>query len=148
MKNNWLRMKKQFLAYMSREKLTQLEYRDDAKYSLLNPTCKQIKEVPFIQNNPEKQQTITATAISQDNAAERQLKERKDKIEMLKRSLMQPVSRAEVRRQSVVVSLTQNNMSSEVAEFRRKQLTQYDTTQKAPAKLDPNNSMRRLSITA
>ena len=99
-------MKKQFLAYMSREKLTQLEYRDDAKYSLLNPTCKQIKEVPFIQNNPEKQQTITATAISQDNAAERQLKERKDKIEMLKRSLMQPVSRAEVRRQSVVVSLT------------------------------------------
>ena len=53
MKNNWLRMKKQFLAYMSREKLMQLEYRDDAKYSLLNPTCKQIKEVPFIQNNPE-----------------------------------------------------------------------------------------------
>ena len=29
MKTNWLRMKMQFLAYMSKEKLMKLEYRDD-----------------------------------------------------------------------------------------------------------------------
>lgn len=40
MKTNWLRMKKQFLAYMSKEKLLQLEYRDDPNVSRLNPTSK------------------------------------------------------------------------------------------------------------
>ena len=40
MKTNWLRMKKQFLAYMSKDKLLQLEYRDDQAYSRLTPTCK------------------------------------------------------------------------------------------------------------
>ena len=40
MKTNWLRMKKQFLAYMSKEKLLQLEYRDDQNFSKLNPLFK------------------------------------------------------------------------------------------------------------
>jgi len=48
MKTNWLRMKKQFLAYMSKEKLQQLEYRDDSCYNLLEPTCTGIKEVPYM----------------------------------------------------------------------------------------------------
>lgn len=40
MKTNWLRMKKQFLAYMSKDKLLQLEYRDNQSYSRLKPTSK------------------------------------------------------------------------------------------------------------
>lgn len=66
MKTNWLRMKKQFLAYMNKEKLLQLEYRDDQSYSRLKPTSKQIKEVPYMQNNPEQKQVVMATAVAGD----------------------------------------------------------------------------------
>lgn len=68
MKTNWLRMKKQFLAYMSAEKLLQLEYRDDQKFNKLQPTIKQIKEVPYMQNNPNKPpQVATSFNPASDN---------------------------------------------------------------------------------
>ena len=86
MKNNWLRMKKQFLSYMSKVKLMSLEYRDDAKYGRLQPTSKQIREVPFMQNNPETQKQVRATSISSAEEAKR--RERQDKIDVLKKSLM------------------------------------------------------------
>ena len=71
MKTNWLRMKKQFLAYMSKDKLLQLEYRDHMAYSRLKtPTCKQIKEVPYMQNNPESKNGTTASAVACGNAFE------------------------------------------------------------------------------
>ena len=49
----------------------------------------------------------------------------------------------------MAVSLTQNNMIGEINRFNKKvgNLQKVDLLQKAPAKLDPNNSMRRLSIT-
>lgn len=43
---------------MSTEKLLRLEYRDDAKYNRLKPTSKVIKEISYMQNNPDKQQGI------------------------------------------------------------------------------------------
>ena len=47
------------------------------------------------------------------------------------------------------VCLTHTNMKSEVEEFRRKQLElARGNIQKAPAKQDPNSSLRRLSITS
>lgn len=61
---------------------------------------------------------------------------------------MQPVIKDSARRNSVAyVSLTQNNMSSEVERFRKKQMTLAKQIHKAPAKIDPNSSLRRLSIT-
>lgn len=148
MKTNWLRMKKQFLAYMSKEKLMKLEYRDDQKYNQLEPSSKVIKEVPYSQNNPDMKQGVTATSIS--NATEEKTRdERQKKIDMLKQSLTKPMARPQERRGSVAVSLTQNNMLSEINRFKHKQslLQRVDSVQKAPAKMDPNNSMRRLSIT-
>jgi hypothetical protein len=41
---------------MSTEKLLRLEYRDDTKINRLKPTSKIIKEIPYMQNNPVKQQ--------------------------------------------------------------------------------------------
>lgn len=76
MKTNWLRMKKQFLAYMSKEKLMELEYRDDQKYKKLNPTCKQIKEVTYMQNNPQNKNFVTATSMPSDSEEELKRKER------------------------------------------------------------------------
>ena len=67
MKTNWLRMKKQFLAYMSKEKLSQLEYRDDQKYNSLQPTAKEIKQVPYMQNNPANKNVISATSEATGN---------------------------------------------------------------------------------
>ena len=66
---------------------------------------------------------------------------------MLKRELMQPANKDKTKRGAVAVSLTQNNMHSEIALLRRKQMTVEEQVQKAPAKLDPNTSLRRLSIT-
>lgn len=63
MKTNWLRMKKQFLAYMSKEKLLQLEYRDDDRYNQLEPKRAPIKEIPFMLNNPKIPPKVTATSI-------------------------------------------------------------------------------------
>jgi len=86
MKTNWLRMKKQFLAYMSKEKLLQLEYRDDERYNQLEPKRTPMKEVPFMQNNPKMPPKVTATSIvescTQDDLKR---KERHEKIEQLKR---------------------------------------------------------------
>ena len=48
MKINWLRMKKQFLAYMSKEKLEQLEYRDDRFYERLQPSRQIIREPSYM----------------------------------------------------------------------------------------------------
>ena len=53
----------------------------------------------------------------------------------------------------MAVSLTQNNMSKEIRDFNRKQFTMGGRggpppIMRAPAKNDPNSSMRRLSITA
>jgi len=39
----------QFLAYMNRDKLLQLEYRDDAAYNLLKPDQKAVKEISYMQ---------------------------------------------------------------------------------------------------
>ena len=55
---------------MSKDKLLQLEYRDDYNFSRLNPTCKQIKEVPYSQNDPESRQNVTATAVASGNDEE------------------------------------------------------------------------------
>ena len=44
------------------------------------------------------------------------------------------------------VYLTQNNMVSEIETLRKKQFEE-NNIYKAPAKLDPNKSMRQLSIT-
>ena len=90
---------------------------------------------------------MTATAISTGNADEDKRKEKQARIEQLKREMLQPISKRDARRGSVAFSLTQNNMSSEIAQFRKKQMTMQDKVGKAPAKLDPNSSMRRLSIT-
>lgn len=105
MKTNWLRMKKQFLAYMNKEKLMKLEYRDDEVYNQLKPTSKVIKEVPYLQNDPDRQQGVTATAINGANE-EAKRKEKQAKIEMLKSQLTRPVQRDGGRRGSVAVSLT------------------------------------------
>ena len=55
---------------MSKEKLLQLEYRDDQKYERLNAVRKQIKEVPYMQNNPS-QQKVTATANNSEEETKR-----------------------------------------------------------------------------
>ena len=61
--------------------------------------------------------------------------------------MLQPINKKDARRGSVAFSLTQNNMASEINQFKRKQLTMANKVGKAPAKLDPNSSMRRLDIT-
>jgi len=61
---------------MSKEKLMELEYRDDQKYKKLNPTCKQIREVTYMQNNPQNKNFVTATSMPSDNEEEIKRKER------------------------------------------------------------------------
>lgn len=85
MKTNWLRMKKQFLAYMKQQKLMQLDYRDDARYNALNPQRASVKEVSYMQNNPERQKEVTATSIVPSQPNDEMEKLKKDKIEQLKR---------------------------------------------------------------
>ena len=46
-----------------------------------------------------------------------------------------------------IMEQCQECMHSEIALLRRKQMTVEEQVQKAPAKLDPNTSLRRLSIT-
>jgi hypothetical protein len=78
---------------------------------------------------------------------------RQAEIEKLRKQFVQPADKNNVRRGSLCMSLTQNNfsMKKEVA-MCRKNMTingraNLNDIQKAPA-LDPNKSMRRLSITA
>ena len=52
---------------MSTEKLLRLEYRDEAKYTRLKPTSKVIKEVAFMQNNPDKQQGVPVTFTDEES---------------------------------------------------------------------------------
>jgi len=93
----------------------QLEYRDDAHYNALEPQRMVIKEVPYMMNNPDTQKQVTATSIVPSGTIEDiSRKERQDKIEQLKQQLTKPVNRDNARRGSVAVSLTQNNMMSEV----------------------------------
>ena len=53
---------------------------------------------------------------------------------------------SKARRGSVAVALTQKNMEAEIQKFNR--FKTGDPLSKAPAKLDPNSSMRRLNINA
>lgn len=64
---------------------------------------------------------------------------------------MQPMKAGDRRRGSLAVSLTQNNMIVEINRFNKPMINtinQVDLYNKAPAKQDPNNSLRRLSITS
>ena len=47
MKSNWLQMKVQCLAYLGRDRLKQLEYRNEAQHSLLKPTIKVVKQSSY-----------------------------------------------------------------------------------------------------
>ena len=63
---------------------------------------------------------------------------------------MQPLTSGDHRRGSLAVSLTQNNMAGEINRFNRQSsgfINQFEALNKAPAKQDPNHSLRRLSIT-
>ena len=93
---------------------------------------------------------VTATSIVPSGSSEDlKRKERYEKIEQLKRQLNAPIQKDRAKRGSVQVCLTHTNMKSEVEEFRRKQLElARGNIQKAPAKQDPNSSLRRLSITS
>ena len=75
---------------MSHEKLVQLEYRDDTEYQKLKPTVKQIKETPYMQNNPDSQNKVTATMIAAGSEEEQKRKQKQDQIDALKKTLMQP----------------------------------------------------------
>jgi hypothetical protein len=103
MKTNWLRMKMQFLAYMNRDKLLQLEYRDDAAYNLLKPDQKAVKEISYMQQ----QTTSQPVQIAQSGTIE-ELKhqERQAKIDALKKHFMAPVDRRTAKRGSIAISLT------------------------------------------
>ena len=101
-------------------------------------------------NNPMIPPKVTATSIVPSGSSEDlKRKERYEKIEQLKRQLNAPIQKDRAKRGSVQVCLTHTNMKSEVEEFRRKQLElARGNIQKAPAKQDPNSSLRRLSITS
>ena len=129
MRTNWLRMKKQFLVYMKQDKLLQLDYRDDKKFSLLQPSRQLLKEVPYSTQTTNMQQKVTAMSIVSGSAEEEKHRQKQERIEKLKRELMQPVNRDNLlkREKSVAVSLTQNNMASEIAIFRKKQSLVMDS---------------------
>lgn len=65
---------------------------------------------------------MRATSISGNNIEEAKRREQQYKIDVLKKTLKQPVNRDGARRGSVAISLTYSNMSSEVAQLRRKQM--------------------------